>query len=171
MMPCFVVPYTRTSVILCTAYQQRRTLDFIRQIFFHGRCQNTKTMSGNLRIAFLIAVISQHHFMHEISTIISCGNAFRPRFQEPFPRIMSIYRFHPFQKPDFNGCHIASLQRCRVNGHKACQFVWVKLCISLSHISTHRLPNNNRPCASFLIQYIVQPFCLIEQVKIKLKRP
>ena len=150
-MPCFVVPYTRTSVILCAAYQQHRTLDLIRQILFHGRCQNTKTMSGNLRIAFLIAVISQHYFTHEISTVIRRGNAFRPRFQEPFPRIVSIYRFHPFQKPKFNCGHIASLQRCRVNGEEPCHFVWVELCISLSHISTHRLPDHNRSCDSFLV--------------------
>ena len=150
-MPCFVVPYTRTCVILCAAYQQRRTFDLIRQILFYGRCQNTKTMSGNLCIAFLVSVISQHHFTHEISTVIRRSNAFRPRFQEPFPRIVSIYRFHPFQKPNFNCRHIASLQRCRVNGDKACHFVWVKLCISLSHISTHGLPDNNRLCDSFLV--------------------
>ena len=54
-------------------------------------------------------------------------------------------------KPDLNCRHIASLQRCRVNGDKACHFVWVKLRISLSHISTHRLPDNNRLCKSFLV--------------------
>ena len=42
---------------------------------------------------------------------------------------MSIYRFHPFQKPNFNCRHIASLQRCRINGDKTRHFVWVKLCI------------------------------------------
>ena len=150
-MPCFVITYTRTSVILCSAYQQSRAFQFIRQVLFHGRCQNTITMSGNLRIAFLIAVIGQHYFTHETSTVLRRGNAFRPRFQEPFPRIVSIYRFHPFQKPNFNCRHIASLQRCRVNGDKTRHFVWVKLCISLSHISTHGLPNNDRLCYSFLV--------------------
>ena len=150
-VPSLVVPYTRTGMILRTADQYSRTLDFIRQILFHGRCQNTIAMSSNLCIAFLVSVIIQHHFTHEVSTVIRRGNAFRPRFQEPFPRIVSIYRFHPFQKPNFNCRHIASLQRCRVNGDKACHFVWVKLRISLSHISTHRLPDNNRLCKSFLV--------------------
>ena len=105
----------------------------------------------NISLSTCGLVPQLRRFMHEASTIVSRGNAFRPRFQEPFPRIMSIYRLHPFQKPDLNCRHIASLQRCRVNGDKACHFVWVKLRISLSHISTHRLPDNNRLCKSFLV--------------------
>ena len=57
--------------------------------------------------------------------------------------IMRVYRLHSFQKPELNCGHIASLQQYRVDGDKACHFIWIKLCISLSHISTHGLPNND----------------------------
>lgn len=170
-MPCFVVPYTRTSVILCSAYQQSRAFQFIRQVLFHRLCQNTITMSGNLRIAFLIAIIDQHHFTHKVSAIIGSCNTLSPLFQKQLPRVVRIYWLHSFQKPKFSRCHKFSLQRCRIDGNESSQLIWIKLCISLSHISAHRLPNNNRFCNFFLIQNAVQPFCLIEQIKIKPKRP
>ena len=150
-MPCFVVPYTRTSVILCSAYQQSRAFQFIRQVLFHRLCQNTKAMSGNLRIAFLIAIIDQHHFTHKVSAIIGSCNTLSPLFQKQLPRVVRIYWLHSFQKPKFSRCHKFSLQRCRIDGNESSQLIWIKLCISLSHISPHRLPNNDRLCNSFLV--------------------
>ena len=122
-MPCFIIPYAGTGMVLCAAYQQCRTLDFIGKILFHRFRQNTEAMPGNLRIALLISIVNEHHFPHQISAVIRNGNPVRTGFQKQFPRVVSIYRLHSFQKPQFRRRHIFSLQRRRVNGNKAFQLL------------------------------------------------
>ena len=170
-MPCFVIPYARTGVVLCSAYQQSRTVQFIRQVLFHCRCQNTKTMSGNLRITLLVSVIDQHHFAHQTFTIIGSCNTLGSLFQKQLPWVARIHWLHSFQKPKFSRCHKFSLQRCRVDGNKTGQPVRIKLCISLSHISAHRLTDYHRLRNFFPFENFIQPFCLIKQIKVKLERP
>ena len=77
-------------MILCATYQQGRAFDFIWQILFHRLCQNTKSMPGNLCITMLIAIIDQHHFLHQVSAIIRSCNSLSSGFQKPLPWIMCI---------------------------------------------------------------------------------
>ena len=110
-VPLLIVPYAGTRVILRPAQQQGRASDFIRQIPFYCIRENTKAVSGNSRIALLIAVVDQHHFAHQTPPIRGRGDAFRASFQKRFPRIMRIHGLHLFQKPAFNRRHIFFRQR------------------------------------------------------------
>ena len=67
-------------MILFAANQQRRTSDFIRQIFFHRLCKNPKTVSGKLCISLLIPVIDHHHLAHQTSAIFRSCHTVCPGF-------------------------------------------------------------------------------------------
>ena len=158
-------------MILFSANQQRRASDFIGQIFFHCFCKNSKTMSGKLCIPLFIPIIDHHDIIHQSSSILRSRHSICPRLQKRLPWVIVIHRFHSFQKPKFNTCYIFSLQRCRINGNKACQAIGIKLRIRLSHISAHRLAYKDRRFDCFQRQNVFQPSCLIKQIKVETKWP
>ena len=84
---------------------------------------------------------------------------------------MTVNRLHSFQQPKFHLCHILSLQRCGVDGHKPFQFFGIPLRIRLPHIASHRLPHDDGSCDPLLLQNSVQPHSLVHQIEVKGKRP
>ena len=84
---------------------------------------------------------------------------------------MAIDRLHPFQQPQFDARHIRSLQRGRINGHKALQFLRKQFRIGLPHVAAHGLPHDHRLAQSFPAENLIQPSCLVHQGEGQTERP
>ena len=84
---------------------------------------------------------------------------------------MAVDRLHPFEEPQFDARHILSLQRGRVNGNKALQFVGEQFRIGLAHIAAHGLAYDHRATQVFRAQDPIQPLCFVHQGKFQPERP
>ena len=170
-VPCLIVPDTRTSMIFFPTDKKGWALDLIRKIGLHCLCQHFEPMSRQFCIPCFITVVDHHDLVHQFPSVFRHGDTVRPCFQKRLPRIIPIDRLHSFQKPYLHSRHIGPLERCRINGNKAPQLFWKQLCIGLTHITAHRLTDNDW-CPHILpYQNPIQPPRLILKAKRKAKWP